>query len=157
MKIKEFYFVNELTTITGLNKDTIHHLDIPFKISKDHPKTNRPVKVFYYKDFENLLNNSKVFDFNIPEYNKYQDKKRPVSRQFLDSNEASEFLALNGLKLRPRTIHSRIKQKELPAYQIGRKYMIPIIFLIKLLGLSIDDDLEKKISIVTNEPYKFQL
>ncbi|MFT9601032.1 hypothetical protein [Mesobacillus sp.] len=154
---EKFYLIKELTIITGLNKDTIHHLDLPYTESRNHPETNRPFKILPCSDFERFLNSKKSWNFKIPEFQKYTNTKRPIVRQFFSTQEASDFMKLYGLELQPRTLHSKIKQKELPAYQFDRKYLVPIVYIIKLMGISLDKKLNDRLSKVINDDYEFKL
>lgn len=156
-RAEEHYLIKELTTIIGLNKDTVLGFDLPYIISTDYPKSNRPVKIVFFKDFEVFLNTNKCWNFDIPEFAEYKTKKRPIMRQFLTVQETSLFFELYGNKLHPRTLIDRINKNKLPAYKFGRKFIIPIVSIIKILGLTIDSEFENVVGKVIKENYKFKL
>ena len=151
------FLVREISVITGLNISTINKSDIPFIDSVKVPKTNRPSKVIPIQFFEMYLEECKVWSFEIVEFKKYKEKKRPIIRHFLSVRETAAFMKIYGLELHIRTIHKKILREEIPAYKVKGLYLIPIIFLIKAFVIEIDEDLNRNVSTVINEPYQFQL
>lgn len=154
----EHYTVNEISVITGLTPTTINqNLEIPFIEDAKIPGTNRPSKILKFYDFENYLSEKKVHDFTIEEFKRYSDKKRPIVRQFFSVPETVKFMKENGLSLTARTITKNIHENKYPSYQIRRKFLIPILHLIKLFALPIDQNLNATISKVINQDYTFKL
>ena len=147
-QVEGHYTITELSIITGLTFAHLHNnIDIPYTLDHNHPNTNKPVKIISTYDFENFLESKKTWDFDSTEYNKYLTVKRPICRHFLHSTEVVEFFKLvDDYPISLSNVHSSlIRNKKIPAYQVDRKYLIPIHSVVEFSNASDEDQLSKVI------------
>jgi hypothetical protein len=151
------YTINELSTITGIEFTRFYDYKDLLQMQKYILPSKRVGYGIHFSDFENALNENKTYQFHIPEYEIYHEKKRPVIRHFLDAKEVCEFMKLVGDPLTIYTVKRRIREGILPTYSLERKYICPIVHLIRRYTLPIDNDLNKLISDIIQSPYEFRL
>ncbi|MGN7457463.1 hypothetical protein ACTHPH_21850 [Paenibacillus pasadenensis] len=110
-----------------------------------------------FREFELTLELCKSYPFDVPDFEPYKARKRPIIRQFLDTNETHFFLNEIGDRMSIFTTKRHLREKKMPHYTIERKRLIPIVSLIRRYELPIDDRLNRMISDAIEEPYEFML
>lgn len=162
INLQTHYTTKELSIILGF---AVSHLYANYKEELNFKEyllpSNRIGYGVFWKDFEDFLEASKTYDFTINEYNIYyeQKKKRPIQRQFLTIKETHSFLNAIGDVRFIGTIQRKVRENKIPSYMTkGKaKNLIPIIHLIKMYALPIDQKLEQLISEIIKAPYIFEL
>ncbi|MGF7034059.1 hypothetical protein J2T17_005007 [Paenibacillus mucilaginosus] len=157
INLETHYTAEELATITGLGYTRFYDYQEIMEMDKYLLPSKRVGYGVSFTEFENALERSRTYQFEIAEYERYRHKKRPINRQFLNAKETTEFLELMGIKQSIFTTRRKIREKELPAYSLNRKFIVPIIYLIRVYALPINKHLDASIAQVINESYRFKL
>jgi len=153
----EYYTVRELSEITGIEYTQFYSYREKLRMGKYTLPSGRTGYAIHTIDFEKILEECKTFPFGIQEYEIYKKKKRPIIRQFLDARETFMFMHAVGDQLSIFTVKRQIRENKIPSYVVERKYLVPIVYLIRRYLLPIDDALDQMIAEIIKEPYEFKL
>ncbi len=153
---EEMYTIREISAITGIEYSQFYSYK-QFDFETCILPSGRSGYALPFKSFEDILENCKTFPFEIAEYERYREKKRPIIRQFLDARETHLLMGAVGDPLSIFSVKRHLREAKMPAYVIERKYIVPIVYLVKKYLLPIDDQLDKLIEEIINEPYEFKL
>lgn len=122
----EYYTVVELATVLGVTdaaiRQKIRANELP------HEKKQERIRVSTV-DFENYLAANRCWDFEIPEWTRYRECKRPIKKQFAKIQGALEILEEYGICIEQRTLKRWIHNRLIKAYNLGGTYYIPIEIL----------------------------
>ncbi|KZE78183.1 hypothetical protein AV654_19600 [Paenibacillus elgii] len=159
INLNTHYTIEELSIITGLEMSSFYAFKKELNLRKYILPSNRIGYGAFWKDFEDMLDRSRTYDFMITEYNMYykEKKKRPTQRQFLDIKETAALINGIGDERSIFTYRRRVRENKIPAYALKSKNIIPIVYIIKLYALPIDSKLEQLISEIIKAPYTFKL
>lgn len=130
------YTVKELSIITGLENTFFYTNKKRLSLEKVYLPSGRQGYIMYCKKFEEILEESRSYDFTMTGFEKYQTIKRPITRQFLNISEVVKFLHLVGVKTSSFSIKRKVREGKIPAYSFKRKYIVPITYLAKTYQLS---------------------
>lgn len=153
----DMYTIRDLSAITGIDYTQFYSYKDKFDFEEIVLPSGRRGFAIPFQQFENILESCKSHAFDIPEFERYKEKKRPVLRQFLDARETFLFMGAVGDPLSIFTVKRHLREEKIPAYIIERKYLVPIVYLVKRYLLPLDDALDELIEAIINEPYEFRL
>ncbi|MBW5449327.1 hypothetical protein GE107_25200 [Cohnella sp. CFH 77786] len=146
------YTVDELATITGIDYTRFYSYKDLLRLDLFTMPSGRTGYGIEHRAFEDALNALKTYEFEIPAFAEYRERKRPFRRQFFSAREVTRFMELIGDSRSIFTIKRYIRETKMPSYVFERKYIVPINYLVELYQLPVNEELNQVIGEVLADP-----